>query len=292
MKVETLAERVFFTTVRIDTKDDNGRSGSGTGFMYSFETNGETYPFIVTNKHVVFDPNSDYVPTAGFLTFLLGENDQPRLGESVRVEVNGWGTAWFGHPDPNVDICVYPLLPIIEHVQREHGVPVFTMSISSSSDRIAEHQLAEVDAIETVTFVGYPNGIWDSSNLLPVARQGITASPMAVDFEGAPKFLIDASVFGGSSGSPVFLFNQGLYPTRTRGTLIGSRLVFVGVVAAVFFRTSFSEVVEAPIPTAMGPIAHGREMLDLGIVFKARTVDETIAGFLASRGIAVGPIAA
>lgn len=72
-----------------------------------------------------------------------------------------------------------------------------------------EEQIKQMDAIEPITFIGYPNGIWDSTNLLPVARRGTTASPIEVDFEGSPRFLIDASVFGGSSGSPVFILNQG-----------------------------------------------------------------------------------
>jgi hypothetical protein len=74
-----------------------------------------------------------------------------------------------------------------------------------------------------VTFIGYPNGIWDSKNLLPVVMRGTTASPIEVDFEGTPRFLIDASVFGGSSGSPVFILNQGTYSMKDGGVAVGSR---------------------------------------------------------------------
>ncbi|MFT3756084.1 MAG: hypothetical protein QM769_09065 [Pseudoxanthomonas sp.] len=69
-------------------------------------------------------------------------------------------------------------------------------------------QVTKLDAAESVTFISYPNGVWDSKNLLPVARRGTTASPIEVDFEGTPRFLIDASVFGGSSGSPAFILNR------------------------------------------------------------------------------------
>lgn len=145
-------------------------------------------------------------------------------------------------------------------------------------------QLAQLDAIESVTFIGYPNGIWDSANLMPVARRGTTASPIAVDFEGTPRFVIDASVFGGSSGSPVFILNQGMYTDKRGNTVVASRVLFVGVVAAVFFRTELNQIVAVPVPTQTQPMAQQREMIDLGIVFKARTVVETIEAFIRSRG--------
>jgi hypothetical protein len=148
-----------------------------------------------------------------------------------------------------------------------------------------QDKLDNLDALESVTFIGYPNGIWDKVNLLPVARRGTTASPLAVDFENTPRFLIDASVFGGSSGSPVFLFNQGIYSEKSGNTTIGSRCLFLGVIAAVFFRTQLNQIVSVPIPTQGRPMAEQQEMIDLGIVFKARTVVETIEAFLKQRKI-------
>lgn len=109
----------------------------------------------------------------------------------------------------------------------------FAITTGSIPDR---DRLDKIDALESVTFVGYPNGIWDKANLLPVARRGATASPLAIDFENTPCFLIDASVFGGSSGSPVFLLSLGIYSDKSGATTIGSRCLFLGVVAAVFFR--------------------------------------------------------
>lgn len=97
--------------------------------------------------------------------------------------------------------------------KKQHGVDLFIRCVETSMIP-NEEQIKQMDAIEPITFIGYPNGIWDSTNLLPVARRGTTASPIEVDFEGSPRFLIDASVFGGSSGSPVFILNQGSFATR------------------------------------------------------------------------------
>ena len=279
MQVDSIAEQLFFTTLRIDTLDAAGNAGSGTGFFFSHKRGDQNYPFIVTNKHVVQGMS------AGRLTLLKRDGDKPLIGQGFSLDISDWSTAWYGHPDPNVDIAVMPFAPLETQIKDKAGVDVFYRVVSTDSIPSAE-QAANLDAIEHVTFIGYPNGIWDSKNLLPVARRGTTASPLQVDFENTPRFLIDASVFGGSSGSPVFIFNQGMFTDKAGGTAIGSRILFIGVVAAVFFRTQLNEIVAVPIPTLNQPMARQQEMIDLGIVFKARTVVEVIESFLSDKGIA------
>ena len=90
---------------------------------------------------------------------------------------------------------------------------------------------------------------------------------------------------GHSSGSPVFLYNPGMWYSKTGTTTLGTRLKFVGVVAAVFFRNDINEIVTVPIPTQNErAVAVSREMIDLGVVFKARTVVETIELLARNRG--------
>ncbi len=276
MQVESIAEQLFFTTARVDTVASNGDAGSGTAFFFSFKKDGNDYPFVVTNKHVVMGMRE------GALTFLRRKDQAPHLGQEFRLRIDDWPQAWFGHPSPDIDIAICPFAPLEAHIKQQHGVDLFYRYVSSEMIPTAV-QAAKIDAIEAVTFIGYPNGIWDSKNLLPVARNGMTASPISVDFENTPRFLIDASVFGGSSGSPVFLLSQGMYTEKTGGTVIGSRLLFVGVVAAVFFRTQLNEIISVPIPTQAQPMARQQEMIDLGIVFKARTVVEAIEAFLKAK---------
>jgi len=278
MQVKTVAEQLFFTTVRIDTVAPNGLAGAGTGFIFTHKVANQNYPFVVTNKHVVMGMRE------GALSFLQRKDGLPTLGNGFRLTIHDWPQPWFGHPSPDIDIAVCPLAPLEAHIRQKNGIELFYRSVSTEMIP-SEKQVQELDAVESVTFVGYPNGIWDSKNLLPVARRGTTATPIEVDFENTPRFLIDASVFGGSSGSPVFILDHGTYAAKSGGVVIGSRFHFVGVIAAVFFRTNLNEIVAVPIPTHVQPMARQQEMIDLGIVFKARTVVETIEAFLKARGV-------
>lgn len=285
MQVKTIAEQLFFTTVRIDTISVAGDAGSGTGFFFGHKINDDDYLFVVTNKHVVMGMRE------GRFSFLKEKGEQPVLGDGflLNVPAQEWSNMWFGHPDPTVDIAICPLAPILDFAKQTHGTNLFFRTVST--DMIpANLQLAELDAIEPVTFIGYPNGVWDSKNLLPVARRGTTASPIGIDFEGTPRFIIDASVFGGSSGSPVFILNQGSWATKEGGLVAGTRVLFVGVISAVFFRTQMNHIIPVPIPTQIQPMAQQQEMIDLGIVFKAHTVTETIDAFLKMHNVGVsGP---
>src|SRR3990172_1847543 len=159
MQVESIAEQLFFTTVRIDTVAQNGAPGAGTAFFFSHKLGEVTYPFVVTNKHVVMGVRE------GFLTFLQRDDQKPLLGKGFRLAIEGWPDSWFSHPSPDVDIAVCPFAPLESHIKQQNNIDLFYRYVSSEMIP-SEELLAKLDAIESVTFVGYPNGIWDSSNLL------------------------------------------------------------------------------------------------------------------------------
>lgn len=115
-------------------------------------------------------------------------------------------------------------MPLIGHIKKS-GHDVYLPWIGG--DLIPNVKaIEEIDLIETVTFFGYPNGIWDTANFLPIARRGVTATPISIDFQGKKQFLIDASVFPGSSGSPVFIINTGMYTNKFGQTNLASGLFF------------------------------------------------------------------
>ena len=150
-------------------------------------------------------------------------------------------------------LIALPIAGAINDMQSK-GANIFFKSIDVSlipTDDIID----DLAAVEDVTFIGYPNSIYDTVNKIPIIRQGITATPIWNDFQGKEEFLIDAGVFPGSSGSPVFIYNRGTYPTKD-GIAIGSRILFVGVLARTLQRKDKA----------------GLDYLDLGVVINSKAL--------------------
>jgi S1-C subfamily serine protease len=269
MQVDSVTKRLLFNTVRVDTQLDDGGTGSGTAFVVEHAHRNTRHRFIVTNRHLVEGVSR------GGLIFTQRRHGQPLLGEHFHIGIDDFPQAWFMHPDPAVDLAVVPLRPL-ERAAQAQGVELYVQPVDSADIGDAA-TLAGFDALEEVLFIGYPNGVWDQVNLMPILRRGTTATPMALDFEGRAEFLIDAAVYPGSSGSPVFAFP----PQRQRSGAPGERRpLLVGVVAAVFFREESHRLVAAPVPARQDGTVIGSEMIDLGLVIKAQAVLQAVQAYL------------
>lgn len=272
MRADTTAEKLFFATVRIDAEYASRKPGNGTAFVLRHRIRRRPVEFLVTNRHVIDGATRLRVRfhRAG------ASGDQPMLTETMDHVFDDGSAAWTVHRESDIDLAITPLAPI-ETALEQDGARVFHRAVDSDLAPIAA-DLDKCDALEDVVFIGYPNGIWDRTHHLPVARRGITATPIAVDFEGRPRFLIDAAVFGGSSGSPVFILNRGGWTGRDGAFNDGQRLLFVGVVGSVYYRSALNEVVTLPatdrVESSTRQLARDREMIDLGIVHKARALLE------------------
>lgn len=66
----------------------------------------------------------------------------------------------------------------------------------------------DLDILDSVYFIGYPRGLIDNFNLTPILRKSNFATVYTMNFNNTNQFLIDGSVFPGSSGSPVFVKNN------------------------------------------------------------------------------------
>jgi V8-like Glu-specific endopeptidase len=274
MQAETIAEQLFFTTCRIEAISE-ARAWVGTGFIYAVETNSGTAHFLVTNKHV-FESAQKITVRMIRQTASGG----PSLGNATQITVQPFNDAsWIGHSDPAVDVGVMPLAPLLQQMQSLGALPFFRSVSPEICLSAAREQ--ELDAIEDVTFIGYPSGLYDSKNYLPILRTGTTATPIGVDYEGAPAFLIDASVFPGSSGSPVFIANRGTYLARSGNVVVGGRVICLGILAAVHTRQVQGSV--DLLPSRL--VAAFNEPIDLGVVYKARCIDECVQQVLQRAGL-------
>jgi hypothetical protein len=229
MEVDTLAKQLLFSTVRITNTELNGDVSTGTAFAFNGGTSldsDETVALLVSNKHVIGGAaqiDFDFLARNA-------DNTGPDLSKAPRRHsVSGAEAAnVIGHPDPEVDIAVMPLTNLILAMD-ESERPFLKML--NWWHLPSESTLAQLDVIEELTFVGYPDGRMDDVHGTPIVRQAITATPVMLPFDGEPTFLIDGSVFAGSSGSPVFILNRGSWTGRD-GLVLGNRIILVPKVAS------------------------------------------------------------
>ena len=277
IKPESIFENILFTTVRIEASLPNNSTSTGTGFVFNYVKNDKQYLFVVTNKHVI--KNS----IKGKLTFNQSDGEKPILGKVFTIDYSNFESQWIGHSQDDIDVAIMPFAHVLNELSNR-GVQIFFRSVTPDlipSDKLLRE---DIDAVEDIVFVGYPSDIYDRKNLLPVVRRGITATPISIDFERKPTFLIDASIFPGSSGSPVFLCNIGSYSPKGKGLVVGSRIFFLGIVASVFIRKDLNTIELIDIPTGKIPVVATAQMVDLGIVYKSIVIKELIEEFLKTRG--------
>lgn len=230
MNLNDLSTQLLFTTLPIWTENADGGQGSATAFVYNVPVPGDagrSIPLLVTNYHVVEKAKR------GLVELVERRDMLPATDKRVRVELDEKSLR--GMVDPALDLAVMALGPVLNELEAR-GRPAFFRSVTP--DLIPQDAaVADLAAMEEVVFIGYPAGLRDDKNASPLIRRGITSTPVWNDYQGEPAFLIDAGVFPGSSGSPVFILNQGAYQIKD-ALVVGSRLIFLGVLTQTIIRSS------------------------------------------------------
>lgn len=253
-------EHLLYTTIRLEITIPGDESVT-TAFIYDhYTTGGDKLPLVVTNRHATKDCQAVKV------RFHRRDTNAPRWAVSgyVDLTVPLCESDWTSHPNAAVDLCAIRLSTFQQAAPPGEQLGVFALN-----HRFIPDDLAAFDAVEEVIMLGYPSGLWDSTNNYPILRRGITASHPGIDFEGAPQIVIDIACFEGSSGSPVLLPYQSAR-TKPVAFFDPSRLfAFLGVLSALHRHPVEGEVLSptpTPIPTqSMFP-------MNLGYVIKAREV--------------------
>jgi hypothetical protein len=255
------AEQLMYCTTRI-VGQITGTTvlKSGTGFFYNYPTeDGQHVPVLITNKHVIENTSA-----LQFLvhTTTVKDAKQP----DGNGPINSVSTDWTPHPNPKVDLCAVLVGPVMNTMT---PTPFFR-SLDPGLVK-SQKELEELNAVEDILMVGYPNGLWDATNNFPLLRRGITASHPAVDFDvdGVATTVVDIASFPGSSGSPVFIYNNGAIPSKTGATTIGTRVILLGILySGPTFQPDGSIVIKN-IPTVNVAVPQINMMMNLGYIIKA-----------------------
>lgn len=241
---------------------ENKSVSSGTGFYYFFndtfaDENGNTNELgtarigIVTNKHVV-----NGIEQIKYFFNSSVEGVPGYEAQEISVSLNKDSVIF--HPNPNIDLCVIMADSLIESI-RSTGRKLHLYPVRKIIRRTHE-QFKEMETIQNLIMIGYPRGIWDSVNNLPIIRSGINATPLYENYQGEPNFAVDIALYPGSSGSPVFIYDKGFYLDDNNFTH-GNRLIFVGVISSGHVTNHIIESVSI------------QEMLHIGIAIKASELD-------------------
>ncbi|MBJ8452931.1 trypsin-like peptidase domain-containing protein [Acinetobacter bereziniae] len=223
----SLAERLLYSTVKIIALKQGNIISTGTGFFTTFNQTSESIdPVIITNKHVVNDADQ-----IRFTCHISEENIYKPSGRFLDVSILLHDTLTH-HPDPSIDLCAISTGYILQQAL-DRKIPIFYAPVTMDAIP-TDLEWNNFDAIEDITMVGCPNGIYDNVNNSPIIRKGITATSPSNNYNGKNEFMIDMACFPGSSGSPVFLYNpHGYLDKVTNQFFMGKpRLKLLGILYA------------------------------------------------------------
>ena len=253
MKQLSMSEQLLYSTVQIVCYSNNRTIISkGTGFIYGFcrQENG-CYPAVVTNKHVVKDADECE------LTFHIKDINGNPSNEKITFYVkNNFKDQCIYHPEDNIDLAIYNLSNAFYQCENK-GKSVFYSFLDKSL----------IPSNEDIIMVGYPNGLIDHTNNLPIVRKGITATPFFINYNGNPQFLADIACYPGSSGSPVLILQEGISKDKFGNMSIGtSTIKLLGINSSVYLNTITGDLISQET-TSIRPMVQVPN--NLAIIIKA-----------------------
>lgn len=180
---------------KVDDDDIDETQWIGTGFIYGAtgdDSGNGLYPFLVTNEHVVAEDEA-------FIIKMNRSDDSP--AEEYQVNLGEERRLITVHPD-GLDIAVLPL-PRDAVNNGMVAVSQITEAQSLSVEKAGQVGVSEGDGIFTIGFpmelVGYED------QLFPIVKQGCIARIQDWLSGRSRRILIDANIFPGNSGGPIFL---------------------------------------------------------------------------------------
>lgn len=185
-----ISEAVINNTTRIvcfkDTVIDGKKErikGIGTGFYFCFTNNEDTLSVIVTNKHVINNYQTGYLRFKPFNSITEGVT----YGDIMEIKIDNFDSKWIKHPSE--DLAISPLNSIFEEVYKKYKKVIGTFKYDESYIP-SDQEYNDLSAIEEIVMIGYPKGLADELNDLPIVRKGLTATPVFLNYQNDKQFLL------------------------------------------------------------------------------------------------------
>ncbi len=207
----------------IEKEDGENFQPFATGFVVGFLLKDDPDPskriyqlFLLTNRHVFQD-----------VDVLWARFDQKNIGETKRFPIllkDDNGIKWLAHKDSRVDIAMLSINPkTLDENNIDWGF-------------IEEESIAYPEKFEDIGIAlgdgiflaGFPMGLSGLRKNYAIVRTGIIARLDEEIIDSEKAILVDATVFPGNSGGPVFLKPEQLF---LNGSKAVQRAFLIGVVS-------------------------------------------------------------
>jgi len=242
----------------------------GTGFYAALQgSENNSVLFLVTNFHVLTGSSpSEKKPPIGDNIVFYFHTDEINTGKLKEIRLplftKRGDPTWISNKNyPDADVAIIPIPSILYK-----DCKIFCITEDWTKAPI------KIRPTSRVTLVGYPYGLSDKTNALPIWKTGSIASEPKVDFDGKPLFVIDISAFPGMSGSPAFAISYGTYEMEQGGTSVGSVQKFLGIYASMQMLEQKKYLEELQSDKKSGLTIS--ESLQLGHVWKSQLIFEMI----------------
>ncbi|MDP2174340.1 MAG: serine protease [Bacteroidota bacterium] len=264
-------ENIAYCVTRLVCTKADGTKSSGTGFIFSLHGDASSHvPILITNKHVI----ENSIETTFRLT-QMDEEGNPLFRDfpTIRIPTKN---LWVNHPNEKIDLCATTFGNILKTFEQNLGSNIRWSRITTDIVPSLE-KFSTFSELEDVLMVGYPIGLSDEHNNRPIFRKGVTATKPGLPYNGRNEFLIDIAAFPGSSGSPVFLYKEGLNVVNSAGTRLAGRdekFYFVGVLYGGHEWNATGKIETINIPTTFDSIFRSRIPANLGCVISSKVIQE------------------
>jgi hypothetical protein len=193
----------------------------GTGVLFGHPDTSNHNVYLVTAKHIFYEPEKNWFPEKLRIRFSWFSDQSvfEHFGSEIKLKNRNNEIYWRPHQIDIVDLAICQLNISIEEAGRSTVTPVRLENLATENESFEG---------ANILLFGYPGAVGVSYWSKPLVRQGIISYIDVKEF-GKKPILVDAMVFPGNSGGPVFTVPTGM--SRNGSMQIGGRSAFLGIVS-------------------------------------------------------------